>query len=188
MVKIIQLLAFAALFSPFASVTAEAQTNNDSPQWEVGAVVGRLLPSQVDGVTEVMSLAGGHFGYRLSPMLYSQLQVVSGHAEGQKWKNLGLSIRYDQPLEDFLVSFYGGAQSTISSGQGNSEKNMLGAFVGGALLASTGGPAWLKMDMNFDKAILQIRDNQNGDVLRQIPTESQLEAYRRAQTFLYKLL
>jgi uncharacterized FlaG/YvyC family protein len=41
---------------------------------------------------------------------------------------------------------------------------------------------YIKMDTNFDKAILQIRDNENGDVLRQIPTESQLEAYRRAQT------
>lgn len=41
---------------------------------------------------------------------------------------------------------------------------------------------YIKMDTNFDKAILQIRDNENGDVLRQIPTESQLEAYRRAQS------
>jgi hypothetical protein len=41
---------------------------------------------------------------------------------------------------------------------------------------------YIKVDNNFDKAILQIRDNQSGDVLRQIPTESQLEAYRRAQT------
>lgn len=40
----------------------------------------------------------------------------------------------------------------------------------------------IKVDNYFDKAILQIRDNQSGDVLRQIPTESQLEAYRRAQT------
>lgn len=40
----------------------------------------------------------------------------------------------------------------------------------------------IKVDNNFDKAVLQIRDNQSGDVLRQIPTESQLEAYRRAQT------
>lgn len=41
---------------------------------------------------------------------------------------------------------------------------------------------YIKVDNNFDRAILQIRDNQSGDVLRQIPTESQLEAYRRAQT------
>jgi uncharacterized FlaG/YvyC family protein len=41
---------------------------------------------------------------------------------------------------------------------------------------------YIKMDVNFDKAILQMRDNESGDVLRQIPSESQLEAYRRAQT------
>ena len=51
--------------------------------------------------------------------------------------------------------------------------------------ASTQAPylsLYIKVDTNFDKAILQIRDNESGDVLRQIPTESQLEAYRRAQT------
>ena len=41
---------------------------------------------------------------------------------------------------------------------------------------------YIKVDTNFDKAILQIRDSDTGDVVRQIPTESQLEAYRRAQT------
>ena len=40
---------------------------------------------------------------------------------------------------------------------------------------------YIKVDTNFDKAVLQIRDNDTGDVVRQIPTESQLEAYRRAQ-------
>ncbi len=41
---------------------------------------------------------------------------------------------------------------------------------------------FIKVDVNFDKAILQIRDSDTGDVVRQIPTESQLEAYRRAQS------
>jgi len=41
---------------------------------------------------------------------------------------------------------------------------------------------FIKVDVNFDKAILQIRDGDTGDVVRQIPTESQLEAYRRAQS------
>lgn len=41
---------------------------------------------------------------------------------------------------------------------------------------------YIKVDTNFDKAILQIRDGDTGDVVRQIPTESQLEAYRRAQS------
>lgn len=41
---------------------------------------------------------------------------------------------------------------------------------------------YIKVDTNFDRAILQIRDSDTGDVVRQIPTESQLEAYRRAQS------
>ncbi len=41
---------------------------------------------------------------------------------------------------------------------------------------------YIKVDTNFDRAVLQIRDSDTGDVVRQIPTESQLEAYRRAQT------
>lgn len=40
---------------------------------------------------------------------------------------------------------------------------------------------YVVMDVNFDKAVLQLRDADTGDVVRQIPTESQLEAYKRAQ-------
>jgi len=45
---------------------------------------------------------------------------------------------------------------------------------------------YVHMDVNFDKAVLLLRDAQTGDVVRQIPTESQLEAYKRAQTAALK--
>lgn len=41
---------------------------------------------------------------------------------------------------------------------------------------------YIKVDVNFDKAVLQLRDVDTGDVVQQIPTETQLEAYRRAQS------
>jgi hypothetical protein len=41
---------------------------------------------------------------------------------------------------------------------------------------------YVHVDVNFDKAVLQIRDSETGDVVRTIPTEGQMEAYRRAQT------
>lgn len=40
---------------------------------------------------------------------------------------------------------------------------------------------YIKVDVNFDKALLQLRDRDTGDVVQQIPSENQLEAYRRAQ-------
>jgi hypothetical protein len=41
---------------------------------------------------------------------------------------------------------------------------------------------YIHVDVNFDKAVLQMRDSDTGDVLKQIPTERQLESYKRAQT------
>jgi len=38
---------------------------------------------------------------------------------------------------------------------------------------------YIKMDVNYDKAVIQIRDSDTGDVVRQIPTEPALEAARR---------
>ncbi|MCB1530687.1 MAG: flagellar protein FlaG [Rhodospirillales bacterium] len=40
---------------------------------------------------------------------------------------------------------------------------------------------YIHVDVNFDRAVLQIRDSDTGDVLRQFPSESQLKAYTRAQ-------
>ncbi len=40
---------------------------------------------------------------------------------------------------------------------------------------------YIKVDVTYDKALLQLRDPDTGDVVQQIPSETQLEAYRRAQ-------
>lgn len=42
---------------------------------------------------------------------------------------------------------------------------------------------YIAIDRNYNKAILQIRDSETGDVVRQFPTEGQLKAYRAAQQF-----
>jgi len=41
---------------------------------------------------------------------------------------------------------------------------------------------YVKVDVNYNEALLLMRDGDTGDVVRQIPSESQLEAYRRAQS------
>ena len=77
------------------------------------------------------------------------------------------------------------AQYTRAAAEQQSVVNSYAANPERIQQASTQAPylsLYIKVDTNFDKAVLQIRDNQSGDVLRQIPTESQLEAYRRAQT------
>lgn len=39
---------------------------------------------------------------------------------------------------------------------------------------------YVYMDVNFDRAVLQIRDGDTGDVVRQFPSESEMESRRRA--------
>ena len=39
----------------------------------------------------------------------------------------------------------------------------------------------IALDTSVNKAVIQIRDSDTGDVLNQYPTESQLKAYQRAQ-------
>ena len=68
------------------------------------------------------------------------------------------------------------AQSVVNSYAANPER---------VQQATTQAPylsLYIKVDVNFDKAVLQLRDIDTGDVLRQIPSETQLEAYRRAAT------
>ncbi len=40
---------------------------------------------------------------------------------------------------------------------------------------------YISLDRTSNRAVLQIRDSDTGDVLRQYPTETQLRAYRNAQ-------
>lgn len=40
---------------------------------------------------------------------------------------------------------------------------------------------YISLDRGSNRAVLQIRDSDTGDVVRQYPTESQLRAYRNAQ-------
>lgn len=39
---------------------------------------------------------------------------------------------------------------------------------------------YISIDYTQNKAVLQIRDSDSGEVIRQIPTDNQLKAYRRA--------
>lgn len=43
---------------------------------------------------------------------------------------------------------------------------------------------YIAVDYNYDKAVLQIRDSETGDVVQQFPTESRLAEIRRAQVAL----
>ena len=46
---------------------------------------------------------------------------------------------------------------------------------------------YISVDSNYNRAVLQIRDSDTGDVVRQFPTEGQLKAYRATQEITARL-
>lgn len=68
-------------------------------------------------------------------------------------------------------------QATARSYAANPEK------VQEAAVSSPYVSPYISIDRNYNKAVLQIRDSDTGDVVRQYPTEGQLKAYRTAQQF-----
>ena len=69
-------------------------------------------------------------------------------------------------------------QSTVRSTAANPNR-IQEAAAGRAPFVS---PA-ISIDRESNRAIIQIRDSDTGDVVRQFPTEGQLKAYRTAQEF-----
>ena len=69
-------------------------------------------------------------------------------------------------------------QSTVRSTAANPNR-VQEAAAGRAPFVS---PA-ISIDRESNRAIIQIRDSDTGDVVRQFPTEGQLKAYRTAQEF-----
>lgn len=139
----------AAMIMGFTGPLWAQSSTADSPQWEAGVLFGKLLPNNISGITEIMGLGGVHLGYQLSPMVYLQPTIYMGKGSGQSWKEVGLSVRLDQKLDEFLVGIYAGAHNTFYKGPSSSEKNEFGGQVGGNLMTNIGGPTWIKMDMTF---------------------------------------
>lgn len=76
-----------------------------------------------------------------------------------------------------------------SVGRGNAQQTNSSAVFASSLDSGTVAQApqapyispYISVDINHNKAVIQIRDSDTGEVKRQIPSESQLEAYTRTQ-------
>lgn len=70
--------------------------------------------------------------------------------------------------------------SSARSFAANPDRVQEAASSGGALPQAPFISPFIFLDVNFDTAVLQIRDPQTGDVVEQIPSRSRLESQQRA--------
>jgi hypothetical protein len=145
-----RLLSVALVLSAALPVFAQTEQNSDTlpasfSQMNEDASLGcaLFLPGNIPGITEMMSLCGGRYAFRVAPQGMVESQLLMGAGKAQKYYLLSVHYRYDFMASDNnIASFYGGldlhdAVSPIRDINGSpydsSSTLYVGVHIGGAL-------------------------------------------------------
>ena len=146
-------LAFSFLITVLC-VSSSAFAQDESgveglPKYEIGGHIGRLLPNQIGGVTEIVPLSGVRVGWRPGERSFVEGGFVMGSGDGASWKNYYVSMRTDLTVQMLTGSMYIGVDATDYSGVGTGKSFVVGGHWGGAILAHIADAVWFRGDMKF---------------------------------------
>ena len=141
---------FLALSGPAFAQGQGGDDLNSNVSSEFGFHLGKLLPAQIDGVTEIMGLWGLRGGYRTGNHGFVEMGFIGGNGEGAKWANLHISLRADMPIEGLVGILYMGIDATRFQGAGMEEKIFGGGHVGGGIYANISPTVWFRGEMKFN--------------------------------------
>lgn len=143
------MIAIACLsFSAFGQAAGGDDTLGGG-DYELGMLIGSLLPHQISGVSEIMGLGGVRGGMRFNPAGWLEAALAMGNGNGQSWRDLAVDVRMDIPVENLVGIAFLGLDAIQYSGVGTSSTIGFGGHVGGGIQANVGGPIWLRSDMKF---------------------------------------
>jgi hypothetical protein len=150
-VRFLCTLVLALLFTPFARAqdAAGADETGANVRYEGGIHVGKLLPNQMPGLTEITGMGGVRGGYRLGNMVFGEGGFSMGKGHGAEIQNLALSIRMDVPVENIVGTMFIGPTLLYYKGEHSRAKFYGSAHVGGGVMALIGGNVWFRSDMTF---------------------------------------
>ena len=103
--KLLKIILWVVFFTHL-TLTSFAQGEGEDGGFEYSFHMGRLLPNQVPGATEILPQWGLRLGYTLPTSgLTAETGVITGSGEGVSWNTLHVSIRADMKVEDLLGIF-----------------------------------------------------------------------------------
>ncbi|MEZ4873802.1 MAG: hypothetical protein R2827_16485 [Bdellovibrionales bacterium] len=97
----VQLLIAAPSFAQETEADLLAQMNG----WEMGFHLGRLLPNQIDGVTEIIPLWGIRGGIGWGSVT-TEMGYIGGNGRRSEWNDLHISARANIPVETIIGHVY----------------------------------------------------------------------------------
>lgn len=148
-----QLMALAVLLGLLAGPhDAVAQEGGAEQASEISLFVGSLLPNQIDGVTEILPVFGGRYGFSTDRLGVAEFGVSNTHAEGVDFTILSASLRADLPaIDQFIGSVYGGVDlSWFRPASSEDRKTETGLHVGAAMAIMVSDTLWFRSDLKFN--------------------------------------
>jgi hypothetical protein len=119
---------------------------------EFSLFIGSMLPNQIDGVTEILPVFGGRYGFSTGQMGVAEFGFGNTHAEGVDFTTFSASLRGDLPAIDQFVGFvYGGVDISYFRPAGSEDrKTDTGIHVGAGLAVHASDTLWFRSDLKFN--------------------------------------
>ena len=119
------------------SIESWSQDSGATPHGDdISLFIGSMLPNQIDGVTDILPVFGGRYGFQTG-LGTIEAGGSNTHAKGVDFTNLDLSLRGEQPVAPGVSGLiYGGADFNWYIPQGSSDRQSVWGFhlgVGGAM-------------------------------------------------------
>lgn len=146
-VKWILLILLAGLY--YSPIHAQ-DIANDNVGFEMGFHANRLLPNQVDGVSEIMAQWGLQTAFGMGPGSFVEFTTAAGKGDGASWQTVSGSLRMDMTVETLTGLVFIGADGHMYQGLGREKKIVGGGHVGGGMQAEISEALWFRVDMKFN--------------------------------------
>lgn len=129
-----------------------AQTPSEKQDYgfEMGAHLGKLLPNQIGGVTEIVPQWGFRTGWATGSHSAMEVGAIMGKGEGADWTNASVSLRMDIPIETLTGIALIGIDVTHYQGVNTPKKTFGGGHIGGGIMALIADELWFRSDMKFN--------------------------------------
>tara|TARA_B100000749_G_C18450166_1_gene476219 strand:+ start:56654 stop:57175 length:522 start_codon:yes stop_codon:yes gene_type:complete len=133
----------------FGQNQSESALLQELDGYEFGFHMGRLLPNQIDGATEIIPLWGLRGGIGWGGVT-TEFGYIGGNGEGVKWNDVHISARANIPVETLVGHVYIGIDLIDYQGANGEEITRGSGHVGGGILNRIAPGVWFRGDMKFN--------------------------------------
>ncbi len=149
MLKFVIRLSFLLFVLPISQAAAQDGGAESKGAMDWGFHVGRMLPNQLDGATEIVPSWGLYGSYMMDRFKF-ETGVINATGAGVDYLDLHFTLNMNMPVEDLYGIVFIGVDVIKYSGVSVAESVTGGAHIGGGILMPMAEGIWFRTDMKFN--------------------------------------